>query len=93
MNLARPEYYFADFLSVLETRSSNRLLELNMPEIDSRIRTRIRDVLQCTAGCYSSECRYQSQSCSDGSIKKALYDIFAATNDESFVDAWGAFPS
>ena len=41
MNLARPEYYFADFLSVLETRSSNP----RRPE--------------CTAGCYSSECRYK----------------------------------
>lgn len=90
MNLARPEYYFADFLSVLETRSSNRLLELNMPEIDSRIRTRIHDVLNALPDAIALNADI-STVLSDGSIKKALYDIFAATNDESFVDAWEHF--
>lgn len=74
MNLARPEYYFADFLSVLETRSSNRLLELNMPEIDSRIRTRIHDVLNALPDAIALNADI-STVLSDGSIKKALYDV------------------
>lgn len=84
MNLARPEYYFADFLSVLETRSLNRLLELNIPEIDSRIRTRIHDVLNALPDAIAPNADI-STVLSDVSIKKALYDIFAATNDEAFV--------
>ncbi|MFQ7389708.1 MAG: hypothetical protein ACLRP3_19330 [Escherichia sp.] len=60
-----------------------------MPEIDSDS-YRIHDVLNALPDAIALNADMGTV-LSDGSIKKALYDIFAATNDESFVDAWEHF--
>lgn len=88
MNLARPEYYFADFLSVLEERSEAARIELNIPNRQKSVdRELVRGILEVIPDQVSPESSLDDLLAAE-EVKAGLLQAFNVTNDDDLRKAW-----
>lgn len=76
MNLSRVEYYFADFLSVLEDKTTNwkiKLVDTDLRQLPTEITQEVKDVLEKEKGREASELR---------EIIEKLYPDMSLSEDE-----------
>ncbi len=88
MNLARPEYYFADFLSVLEERSEATCIELNVPNRRKSIdREQVRRILEVIPDQVGPETSLDDLLATE-EVKAGLLKAFNVTNVDDLRNAW-----
>lgn len=88
MNLARPEYYFADFLSVLEERSEAACIELNVPNRRKSIeRAQVRRILEVIPDQVGPETSLEDLLAAE-EVKAGLLKAFNVTNVDDLRNVW-----
>lgn len=81
INLARPEYYFSDFLSVLENRSEDRFIEINIPKQEQYNSQMLRDVINTLPDDISIDTNL-NDILSNNAVKTRLYEILKINSQE-----------
>lgn len=81
INLARPEYYFSDFLSVLENRSEDRFIEINIPKQEQKNRQMLLDIINTLPDDISIDTNL-NDILSNIDVKTRLYEILKINTQE-----------
>ena len=87
MNLARPECYFADFLSVLENRSSERIIELNIPQQSAQSLSTDQEIKHLVLKHFDEKSGKKGLF-SDASVKEQLFKLTETDSEDGFWLKW-----